>query len=90
MPPTRTSSPTQPRDERVLVTTDTDFGTILALSGAEGPSVILLRGVGDSISERLAAILRALPVVEADLTIGAVAVVEPDRVRLRRLPIEDE
>ena len=34
------------REQRVLVTTDTDFGTILALSGAAGPSVMLLRGIG--------------------------------------------
>jgi predicted nuclease of predicted toxin-antitoxin system len=33
------------REGRVLVTTDTDFGTILALSGAAGPSVLLLRGI---------------------------------------------
>lgn len=76
--------------QRVLVTTDTDFGTILALSGAAGPSVILLRGVGDTVDERLEAILRALTAVERDLSAGAVAVIETVRVRLRRLPIDDE
>lgn len=40
-------------EERVLITTDTDFGTILALTGAIGPNVLLLRGVGDSVSERV-------------------------------------
>jgi predicted nuclease of predicted toxin-antitoxin system len=78
------------REQRVLITTDTDFGTILALSGAAGPSVMLLRGVGDTVDERVAAILLALTAVERDLTTGAVTVVETDRIRLRRLPIDDE
>ena len=68
-------------EERVLVTTDTDFGTILALTGAAGPSVVLLRGVGDSMSERVAAVLDVLPRVEGDLSEGAVIVVEKDRYR---------
>jgi predicted nuclease of predicted toxin-antitoxin system len=77
-------------EQQVLITTDTDFGTILALSGAPGPSVLLLRGVGDTIDERVDAILHALPVVEDDLISGTVAVVEIDRIRLRRLPIDDD
>ncbi|CAN5916330.1 hypothetical protein BH23ACT10_BH23ACT10_08390 [soil metagenome] len=76
--------------QRVLNTTNTDFGTILALSGAAGPSVLLLRGVGDTADERVDAILHALPVVEDDLISGTVAVVQTDRIRLRRLPIDDD
>ena len=75
--------------QRVLITTDTDFGMILALTGATGPSVLLLRGVGDTVDERVDAILHALPAVVDDLITGTVAVVEIDRVRLRRLPIDD-
>lgn len=76
-------------ERRVLITTDTDFGTILALSGAAMPSVLLLRGVGDTVGERVDAIIQALAVVEHDLTSGAISVVERDRVRLRQLPIDD-
>ena len=76
-------------EERVLVTTDTDFGTILALTGAAGPNVVLLRGVGDSVSERVAAVLEVLPRVEGDLSEGAVIVVEKDRYRVRSLPIDE-
>jgi hypothetical protein len=68
--------------DRVLVTTDTDF-TILALSGAAGPSVLLLRGIGDSADERVAVILDALPRVERERSEGAVVVIEPDRFRIR-------
>jgi len=76
-------------DNRVLVTTDTDFGTILALTGAAGPSVVLLRGTGDSVHERVTAILEVLPRVEHELSEGAVVVIEPDRFRIRHLPIDD-
>lgn len=76
-------------EERVLVTTDTDFGTILALTGAAGPSVLLLRGVGDSTPERVAALLTVLPRVADELSQGAVVAVEEDRYRIRHLPIDD-
>lgn len=76
-------------EDRVLVTTDTDFGTILALTGADGPNVLLLRGIGDSVTERVAAILDALPRVEYELSEGAVVVIEEDRYRVRYLPIDD-
>ena len=75
-------------EERVLVTTDTDFGTILALTGAAGPSVLLLRGVGDSTPERVTALLTVLPRVDDELSHGAVVVVEEDRYRIRYLPID--
>lgn len=76
-------------EDRVLVTTDTDFGTILALTGAAGPSVMLLRGLGDSASERVAVILDVLPRVADELSEGAVVVIEQDRYRIRYLPINE-
>ena len=76
-------------DERILVTTDTDFGTILALTGADGPSVLLLRGIGDTVDERVDALLDVLPRAERVLSEGAVVVIEPDRYRIRYLPIDD-
>ena len=75
-------------EDRILITTDTDFPTLLALAGDAIPSVILLRGVGDSIQARLAAVLIALPSIREELEAGAVAVVERDRVPLRTPPIE--
>lgn len=74
---------------RVLITTDTDFGTILALSGAAGPNVLLLRGTGDTVEERVGAVLDVLPRVEYELNEGALIVIEAERYRVRYLPIED-
>ena len=76
-------------EERVLVTTDTDFGTILALTGAAGPNVLLLRGIEDSATGRVTAILDLLPRIETELSQGAIVVLEEDRYRIRYLPIED-
>ena len=73
----------------MLVTTDTDLGAILTLSGAPVPSVLLLRGVGDTTDERVDAVIRALAVVEHDLARGAIVVIESDRVRVRTLPIDE-
>jgi predicted nuclease of predicted toxin-antitoxin system len=47
------------REQRLLITTNTDFGTILALSGVAGPSVLLLRGVGDPVDKRVDAVIHA-------------------------------
>ncbi len=69
-------------EDRVLITTDTDFGTILALSGAAAPNVLLLRGIGDSVDERVAAILDVLPRVEYELNEGALIVIEGERYRV--------
>ena len=76
-------------DERILVTTDTDVGTIRALPGAAGPSVLLLRGIGDAVEEPVDALLEVLPRIERVLSEGAVLVIEPARYRIRYLPIDD-
>ena len=70
-----------------MVRTDTDFGRILALAGSAGPSVLLLRGVGDAVDDRVTALLLVVPQVVDDLADGAVVVVEEDRYRVRTLPI---
>lgn len=49
------------RKDRVLVTTDTDFGAVVALTGAVVPNVLPLRRVGDSVAERVVAMLDVLP-----------------------------
>lgn len=76
------------REDRVLVTADTDFGAILALTGAPRPSVLLLRGPGHSAEVRARQIADAVGSANDPLSLGALVVVEGARLRLRTLPIE--
>ncbi len=74
-------------DRRVLVTLDTDFGALVAHSGAALPSVVLFRGnVSRRPATQAALLLANLPQVADDLEEGAVVVIGDDRVRVRRLP----
>jgi len=73
---------------RVIVSADTDFGTVLAQSDAKSPSVLLLRLRSPRRARQLAELLLAnLDAVADDLDAGAIVVVEDERVRVRRLPI---
>lgn len=75
-------------DGRVLVSADTDFGTLLARSGAKTPSVLLIRRLaGRSAADQAAIILANLPAVTEDLDAGAVVVLTDESIRIRRLPV---
>ena len=75
------------RAERVVVTLDADFHTLMALSGARAPSVIRVRHEGLS-SQGLALILQeVLQQCRSDLESGALVTVQQNRLRLRRLPL---
>src|SRR5207237_567616 len=69
---------------RVLVSEDTDFGSLLARSGSSAPSFVLIRTAEPMTAEQQTALLVAnLPAVEAELEAGAVVVVARGRVRVR-------
>lgn len=76
------------RNHRILISADTDFGTLLARSGAPAPSVVLIRRSRARRAKELAALLLAnLEQVSEDLARGAVVVVTDTDVRVRLLPI---
>jgi len=75
-------------EDRILISANTDFGTLLALRNEEKPSVILLRrGPKRSRSSIAIAVLGAMPVMEEPLNEGSIIVVEEKRIRVRRLPL---
>jgi predicted nuclease of predicted toxin-antitoxin system len=76
------------RDQRVIISADTDFGTILAMRNVARPSVILFRGATPrnpigQVKLLLANLREIAPSVER----GAVVVLEPQRIRIRTLPM---
>ena len=71
----------------VVFTHDLDFGTMLALSQADGPSVIQVCArdvLPDSLEGTVIAAIRQH---ETELTSSALVVVEPGRNRVRILPL---
>jgi predicted nuclease of predicted toxin-antitoxin system len=75
-------------EDRVIVSADTDFGTLLALRGERAPSVVLWRRAVPRRPLAQAVVLHdAITRTSDALEAGAIVVVEATRLRIRTLPI---
>ena len=72
---------------RIVFTHDLDFGTMLALTHAAGPSVLQVRAENILPDYLAGSVIAALNQHEADLSSGALVVVDESRSRVRVLPI---
>ena len=79
------------REDRIVVSADTDFGTILTLRNVSRPSFILFRGDVERRPEQQAEVLTdSLPQLQSALESGAIVLITGTRIRIRALPVRPE
>ena len=74
-------------EQRIVLTFDLDFGEVLAASGGQIVSVILFRLRNTRTSFMIQRLDDVLNHSSADLSQGAIVIVEDGRYRVRSLPI---
>jgi len=72
----------------VVLTHDLDFGAILAATQGEKPSVVQIRAEDVSPDVIGKQVVAALKQMETELEEGALLTVDPNRTRLRVLPLQ--
>lgn len=75
-------------DKRIVVSADTDFGTLLAKDDLSEPSFVLFRRTDKRPAALLMHLLDKIGEVEGHLEKGAIVVFEDKRVGVRLLPID--
>jgi predicted nuclease of predicted toxin-antitoxin system len=74
--------------DRIVISHDTDFGTLLAYRELSKPSFILIRSSDPvDVDDQARLIVANLDAMRDDLEAGAIAVFARGRLRIRRLPL---
>jgi predicted nuclease of predicted toxin-antitoxin system len=75
-------------EDRIVISHDTDFGTLLAIRRLTRPSVILIRSSDPVTTDEVARLLLTnLDVMAEDLHAGAIVTFARGHLRSRRLPL---
>jgi len=77
-------------NERIIITLDSDFHTLLALGLEHNPSVVRIRIEGLKAIDYLPIIKTVFEQCEEDLKQGCVISVQESQIRVRCLPIGDK
>ena len=75
------------KNDQIIVSADTDFGTLLALQHNSKPSVILFRCTNKRPKSQLSLLLSHISKIKDALIAGSIVVFEDNRIRIRALPI---
>jgi predicted nuclease of predicted toxin-antitoxin system len=76
--------------QRIMLTHDLDFGRLLALSGAEAPTIVTFRLSDMGATNVLAVLLDAIDELGPHMERGAAVTIDDVTIRWRPLPIGDE
>jgi predicted nuclease of predicted toxin-antitoxin system len=74
-------------EDRVIITFDSDFHTLLALAGADAPSVVRIRIEGLKAQDCADVIEAVLTRCAQDLGAGAAVSVSAHQIRIHKLPL---
>ncbi len=76
------------KEKRIIISADTDFGTILALSNEQFPSVIIFRQTKNRKPvEQANLLISNLKEIKSSLESGSIVIIEDKRIRIRSLPL---
>ena len=72
----------------IVLTNDLDFGSILAATGGDAPSVVQLRTDDCRVESIGKLVIKSIVQVEDQLVAGALVTIETTKLRITSLPIE--